>query len=72
MYILLTGEPPFNGDDMDELFDNIKTKDLDFNCEDLSEVSADAKELLKQLLDKDYKKRPSASDALLHPWFKNA
>ena len=37
-----------------------------------ADISAEAKDLVAMLLDKDPITRPSATDALSHPWFKQA
>lgn len=36
-----------------------------------AEVSSEAKDLIRKLLDKDPKSRPSSADILRHPWFQD-
>jgi calcium-dependent protein kinase len=70
MYILLTGEPPFNGKNDDEIIHNVKTGSINFNSYILKHVSAEGKDLLKKFLERNTKKRISAAKALEHPWIK--
>ena len=70
MYILLTGEPPFNGKNDDEIIKNVKTHVINYDAKILRHVSIDGKDLLKKFLERNTKKRISASNALEHPWIK--
>ncbi|KAF4659312.1 hypothetical protein FOL47_007625 [Perkinsus chesapeaki] len=70
MYIMLTGQHPFwtpkSLSDETELFDRVKTMEPD-----LSKIpSKAAAELVGLLLQKDPTKRPSAREALNHPWLR--
>jgi len=69
MYILLTGEPPFNGDTEDEIFSNILNKKLDLDHPKLKNVTENCKDLIKKLLEKKADKRILASEALKHDFF---
>lgn len=71
MYILLTGEPPFNGENDEEILKNVKTGIVNFSSPIFSEISNEAKDLLKKLLERIPSKRISAVCALEHPWIKN-
>ena len=71
MYILLSGEYPFWGKDIDELYKKIKAGKLSWDG-DWSYVSEDAKDLLRKLLNPNYKRRITAKDALEHKWFATA
>ena len=71
MYILLTGYPPFEGNDEDEIFDNILNKEPNFEVSELKNVTENCIDLMKQLLEKDEKKRIKADEALKHPFFKS-
>lgn len=42
---------------------------FDFPEEDWSSVSAEAKDLVKQMLTYNYNTRISAQECLMHPWF---
>jgi calcium-dependent protein kinase len=69
MYILLTGEPPFEGNNESEIFYNILNNEIDLNIPKLKNVSENCKDLIKKLLEKDATKRLRASDALKHEFF---
>ncbi|CAD8108081.1 unnamed protein product [Paramecium sonneborni] len=70
LYSMLSGQLPFNADYLNDLVENIKIAKYDFPEEIFSEVSADAKDLIKLLLKKDPQERPHPDYALNHPWFK--
>ena len=67
-YQLFTENPPFNGNDINELFDNIKNHQLTFEEEVWKEVSEDVVHFLTLCLKKDPKKRPHAAQLLRHSW----
>jgi len=68
MYILLCGYPPFNGETDNEILAKIKSGKFSFPEEEWNVVSFEAKDLIKNLLEFDPKKRFSASQALSHNW----
>lgn len=67
MYILLSGNPPFDGSDDEEILNKVLLGGFTFGKE-FNNVSDDAKELIKKLLTYDSKKRISAEEALQHNW----
>ena len=69
MYILLSGEPPFQGETEDEIFKQIKKCNYSFKSRAFKEVSYNCKNLIKRLLEPNKKKRIKASEALRHPFF---
>ena len=69
MYILLSGEPPFQGESEEEIFQKIKKCKYEFNPKEFDEVSDNCKDLIKKLLEPNKKKRIKACDALKHPFF---
>jgi len=71
MYILLTGRPPFNGINEDEIMKKIKEGNYDLSKYPWGVISDDAKDLVKGLLQIDPKKRYSAQVALNHKWFES-
>ena len=71
MYILLTGYPPFVGNDEDEIFNNILKEEPDFNVPELKNVTENCIDLMKKLLEKDSNKRIKADEALKHEFFTN-
>ena len=70
LYIFLSGIPPFDGDDLNQLFSRIKKGTFDFEHSVFQNVSDEAKDLIKKLILVDPSKRISAQNALKHPWFK--
>lgn len=68
LYILLSGEPPFYHDDTFELYELIKNCKYNFDSAVWKQVSADAKDLIKNLLTKEPEERLSAEGVLNHPW----
>ena len=70
MYILLSGRPPFGGDNDDEIMEQVKIGKYDLEESPFDKISNSGKDLIKKLLIFDPKKRISAREALDHPWFK--
>jgi calcium-dependent protein kinase len=70
MFVIFTAQAPFKGKTEEELFYEIQNKIPNFNRPSLKNVSIEAKDLILRLLDKNNQTRPSALDALDHPWFK--
>jgi len=66
---MLCGYPPFEGDNNKEIFKRVLQQSLEFDPNEWSEVSDEAKDLLEQMLVKDPRKRISAEDAMNHVWF---
>ncbi|CAD8059692.1 unnamed protein product [Paramecium primaurelia] len=71
MHVLLCGNPPFQAKKLDKLEVQIKYSDVDFSFSVFDHVSSDAKDLIKNLLIKQPKKRITCEKALEHQWFKN-
>ena len=72
LYILLSGKPPFDGKDDEEITAKVKKGVWTMNDKIWENVSGDAKNLIKQMLNVDVAQRLSAKQALQNPWFKNA
>ena len=72
LYILLSGFPPFNGNDDKEIMDKVKTGKYSLTGATWEAISSDAKALIEKMLTFSYKDRISARQALADPWFKNA
>ena len=68
MFMLLSGYPPFFGEDIVELFTNISKKGMNFNDPVWELISPEARDLVVKLLTKDPERRLSAREALRHPW----
>jgi calcium-dependent protein kinase len=67
-YILLSGIPPFNGKDDQEIMKAVRKGKFSFSDKSWSSVSDQAKDFISQLLTLDQNARPSAAEALKHPW----
>ena len=70
MYILLSGEPPFNGEDDNEILMKVKKGKFDFSSPKWRTISESAKSLIKQMLSFNPETRIKAKDALSHEWFR--
>ena len=69
MYILISGEPPFDGENEEEIFKKIKKCEYNFEPEPFKYVSENCINLIKKLLEPNKNKRIKAIDALKHPFF---
>jgi calcium-dependent protein kinase len=68
MYIMLSGSPPFSGNDTVAVLDAVKKARPQFDKKEWKSISSDAKQLLKSLLQKNPATRVKASEALKHKW----
>ena len=66
MYIMLTGKPPYRGNNPAQILHQVKTNP--FQIQDSHPVSPQAKDLLRQLLKLSPSERISAEEALESPW----
>ncbi|XP_071716601.1 CDPK-related kinase 3-like [Rutidosis leptorrhynchoides] len=67
-YILLCGSRPFWARSESGIFRAVLRADPNFDDIPWPSVSLEAKDFVKRLLNKDYRKRMSAAQALTHPW----
>ncbi len=73
---LLTGRFPFDdrsnpiSPSLSKVWKSILTDEVDFKRSHWSGISDDAKDFVKMLLNKDPSKRPTAKEALKHPWLR--
>ena len=70
LYMLVSGCLPFPCPTEEEAERNICNAKFSFPTEFFGKVSKECKDLIKKLLEKNQNKRPSALEALSHPWFK--
>ena len=70
LYILLSGRPPFGGEDDRDIMENVKKGKYDLESSPFNKCSKSVLDLIRKLLVMDKNKRISAQEALLHPWFK--
>ncbi|KAE8126173.1 hypothetical protein FH972_020916 [Carpinus fangiana] len=68
LYILLCGMPPFWAESEGGIFQEILQGKLDLQSEPWPSISDSAKNLIREMLDRDPKKRLTARDVLCHPW----
>ncbi|XP_019153957.1 PREDICTED: calcium-dependent protein kinase 20-like [Ipomoea nil] len=68
IYILLSGVPPFWDETEQGIFEQVLKGDLDFVSEPWPSISDSAKDLVKRMLIRDPKRRPTAHEILCHPW----
>lgn len=66
LYILLSGRPPFGGKSEAEILHNIKFGVMLTEGSAFDRVSREAKDLIKQLIERDLSKRITAKEALNH------
>ena len=69
LYMTLVGRAPFDGKDDEEIIYKINSVDYNEKEPRLLEHSPEVRDLVKNLLKKDWNKRYSAKEALNHPWF---
>ena len=63
LYIMLCGYPPFNGETDNEILVNLQKGDFSFDEEEWSEISKEAKDLIKKMITRP-ESRLTASQAL--------
>mmetsp|Transcript_22679 Transcript_22679/g.45833 ORF Transcript_22679/g.45833 Transcript_22679/m.45833 type:complete len:335 (-) Transcript_22679:39-1043(-) len=68
LYILLCGFPPFYDENNAVLFQQIKKGDYSFPSPYWDDISEGAKDLVKKMLQVEYKKRLTVKQTLEHPW----
>jgi len=69
LYILLSGYPPFNGASNLDIYHAIKYSPPNFSGDEWKEVSREAIDLIKIMLNKFPQKRFSAEQCMQHKWF---
>eukprot|EP00252_Welwitschia_mirabilis_P021595 TRINITY_DN5577_c0_g1_i1.p1 TRINITY_DN5577_c0_g1~~TRINITY_DN5577_c0_g1_i1.p1 ORF type:complete len:577 (+),score=84.95 TRINITY_DN5577_c0_g1_i1:452-2182(+) len=72
VYILLCGSRPFWARTESGIFRAVLKADPSFEEAPWPSLSAEAKDFVKRLLNKDLRKRMTASQALTHPWLRNS
>ncbi|XP_077590306.1 serine/threonine kinase 17a like [Stigmatopora nigra] len=70
IYVMLTGESPFLGDDKQETFLNISQVNVEYSHDTFQNISPPAVDFIKSLLVKNPRKRATAKECLDHPWLR--
>lgn len=70
-YIMLSGEPPFNGNSNHEIFNRIMNSEVSFEKRKWKQVSKECIDFISKCLNKNPECRFTAYEASEHPWFKN-
>jgi calcium-dependent protein kinase len=68
LFILLSGCPPFDGDNEREVLGKVLKGNYSFSAPVWAHISPEARNLINRLLTYDDKLRPSASEVLQDPW----
>ena len=71
LYILLSGDPPFNGPNDNAIYNKVAQMKFSFPENKWKNISKEAKDLISHMLVPE-KERFTASKVLEHDWFKNA
>ena len=66
IYEIVTGKPAYKAENLQQLYEKIKTNKIDFN---VPELKGDLKDLLKKILVGDPDKRISIEEIKRHPYF---
>ena len=69
LYFLLSKRRPFEGENFEDIFKNIKEQPLDLKSKPFNKSSEELKDLISKLLAKNPDNRISAEEALQHEWF---
>ena len=69
LYILLCGDPPFNGQNDNIIYKKIKLKKFEYTNPIWKNISDQAKNLINSMLSEP-ELRPTAEEVLQHPWVK--
>ena len=69
LYILVTGKPPFDGKNDNEIMHKIKNGIVDYHNQKFMNSTIECQDLIKKLLEIKIDKRLSAKSALKHIWF---
>lgn len=72
LYVMLTGRHPFPGASINEILLKNKNADVQYPSQLWTNISEEAKDLVKKLLQQNPRNRISAEEALTHTWFKSS
>ncbi len=69
-YIMLCGQPPFQGQNNNEIFQKILNEEVPFDKSKWKKISNEAKNFIRECMNKNPDKRFCTEKALNHSWFK--
>jgi len=70
LFVLLSGIPPFKGTD-EEVLQQARLGNISLNTPQWSNISEDAKDMVRELCQMRFSDRPSADEAFRHEWIKD-
>ncbi|OMJ68149.1 hypothetical protein SteCoe_34487 [Stentor coeruleus] len=70
IYVLLSGSQPFDGSTEDQIMQSVLNSELLFEGKKWRKISEEAKSLIRSLLNRNPKDRPTARQILNSPWIK--
>ncbi|CAI5950342.1 unnamed protein product [Closterium sp. NIES-65] len=68
LFTMLSGAVPFLGDDNSDSTEAVLNGRLDFSSPEWATISVEAKGLIRCMLHRDPRRRPTAAKVLSHPW----
>ena len=68
VYIMLSGKPPFAGKSDEAIIERVKEGAYSLADKEWTNVTSEAKDFIKALMQKDVRLRLSATEAISHPW----
>jgi calcium-dependent protein kinase len=72
LYIMLCGTYPFSGQNDSEILENVRKGKYSLKGKVWDRISPEAKDLVRKLMNVDFRTRITARETLNHPWFTNA
>lgn len=71
LYTMLCGYQPFQSETVEDLIEQIKEAKYEFHSDPWDDISSQAKDLIRCLLNINHRTRYTPFQALMHPWIAN-
>ena len=71
LFAMVTADLPFLAKSMEDYFFKTSFEDVKFTNPEWKKITNEMMDLIKQMLIKDPKERPTMTQVLKHPWFSN-